>query len=68
MRQCGLVLVEEPGHRGAKIVVLGFQPVEPGHLAGALQPGGGGLGELEEMGGVPVVRFPPLTAGAQPVT
>jgi hypothetical protein len=36
-RRPGLVLVQEPGDRGGEVIVLGFQPVQPGHLAGSFQ-------------------------------
>src|SRR5882757_8951642 len=65
-RRPGLVLVQEPGDRGGEVIVLGFQPVQPGHLAGSFQARPGGLGELQEMGSVPVVRLLPLAALAQP--
>ena len=39
---------------------------QPGQLAGAFQPRPGGLGEVQEMGRMPIVRLLPLAALAQP--
>ena len=64
-RRLELVLFHQPGHRGAEVVVLGLQPVQPRQLSGTLQLGCGRLGERPEIGRVPVVRLPPVSAVAQ---
>ena len=45
--------------------MLGLEPVQPRQLSGTLQLGWSRLGERPEVGRVPVVRLPPVSAVAQ---
>ena len=61
----GLIPPDQPGQRGAEVVAPHLQPVEPGQLPGAVQLGFGGLGQGQEVGGMPVVHVPPVSAVPQ---
>ena len=61
----GLILLDQPGQRGAEVVAPYLQPVEPGQLPGAVQLGFGRLGQGQEVGGMPVVHVLPVAAVAQ---
>ena len=64
-RRLRLIVLDQPGQRGAEVVAAYLQPVEPGQLSGAVQLGVGRLGQGREVGGMPVMRVLPVPAFPQ---
>ena len=60
-----MIVLHQPGQRGAEVVTAYLQPVEPGQLPGTVQLGVGRLGQGREVGGMPVMRVLPVPAFPQ---
>ena len=64
-RRLRLIVLDQPGQRGAEVVAAYLQPAEPGQLSGTVQLGVGRLGQGREIGSMPVMRVLPVPAFPQ---